>query len=78
MGSRNYIPIAVLIAALFWMAESLIHFFAKGEERFEVIPTDLNEFCMRTLIVILIIGFGIYVDYITTNHIAELEERKRR
>jgi hypothetical protein len=60
------------------MAESLIKFFSKGGERFEVIPTNFNEFCMRTLIVILIIGFGIYIDYSTTKHIAELEERKRR
>jgi uncharacterized membrane protein (DUF106 family) len=78
MGSRNYIPVAVLIAALFWMAESLIHFFSYGGERFEVIPTDLNEFFMRTLVVVLIIGFGIYVDYISSKHIAELDERKKR
>ena len=60
------------------MAESLVHFFSNGGERFDVIPTDLNEFFMRTLVVVLIIGFGIYVDYITSKHVAELEERKER
>lgn len=76
MFYRNYIPIAVMVAAIFWMTESLIHFTAGSDERFEVIPTDLNEFCMRTFIVVLIIGFGFYVDYLTKRHIAELEKRK--
>jgi predicted negative regulator of RcsB-dependent stress response len=78
MGSRNYITIAVLIAAISWMAESLIHFFIYGEERFEVIPADFNEFCMRTLIAILIIGFGIYIAYRTTKQTEEIERGKRR
>ncbi len=78
IGTRDYIPFAVLIAALYWMAELLIHFFIYGGERFEVIPADFNEFCMRTLIAILIIGFGIYVDYITTIRYAEADVRKRR
>jgi len=76
MVYRNYIPIAVMLAAIFWMGESFLHYLAGGDESFEVIPTDLNEFCMRTFVVVLMIGFGFYVDYLTKRHIAELEKRK--
>ena len=85
MGSRGYISVAVLIAAIFWMAESLIHFFIDGGQwlkvtpaDFEVIPVDFYEFCERTLVIILIIGFGIYVDYSTTIRDGEADEGKRR
>jgi hypothetical protein len=78
MGSRNFIPVAVLIAAIFWMAESIIHFLVYGDERFEVIPQDLNEFLMRTLIVFLIIGFGIYIDYATAKRIEAVDKGKRK
>jgi hypothetical protein len=68
MGSRGYITFAVLIAAIFWMAESLIHFFIDGGQwlkvtpaDFEVIPVDFYELCERTLIVILIIAVLVFI-----------------
>ena len=101
MGTRGYISLAALIAAIFWMAEALIHshisidggkWFKTSPADFEVIPADsevipadfemipvdFDEFCMRSIIVILIIGFGIYVDYSTTIRDGEADERKRR
>ncbi len=92
MGTRGYISLAALIAAIFWMAESLIQFFIHGGKwvktiptafevipaDFKMVPADFNVFCMRTLIVILIIGFGIYVDYSTTIRDGEADEGKRR
>jgi hypothetical protein len=78
MGSRNFIPIAVLIAACFWAAESLFHYYYYGGEIFEVIPADINEFIMRTLIVFLVIGFGIYIDYATTKREDAVDKGKRK
>ncbi len=77
MGSYKYVSIAGLIAALFWMADSLIHRFIYEGKGFELIPTDFNEYWMRILIVILIIGFGIYVDYSIKMRILWLEEKKK-
>ena len=76
--SRNHFPLGVLVAALYWMAESLIHFFIYGGERFEVIPADISEFSLRTLITLLIIGFGIYIDYATTKRAKAVEVGKRK
>ncbi len=72
-----YIPITLLIAAFFWMTESLIHFFLYGVEVFEVIPADFTELWMRSLIVILVVGFGIFADYSIGKRVKELEERKK-
>ena len=78
MGSRNFIPIAVLIAALFWMAVSLIKFLSNVGDGFEVVPADLYEFCLRTFITLLIIGFGIYADYANAKRAEAVEKGKRK
>lgn len=50
------------MALLYWFAESVIHRFVYAEEFFEVVPSDVNEFWMRLLIIVLIIGFGFFAD----------------
>ena len=54
--NRNLI--AVYLAIAFWISDSIIHFSGYGESRFEFIPTDFNELWMRTLICVLIVGYG--------------------
>jgi prefoldin subunit 5 len=76
MGSYKYVTIAGVITALFWMADSLIHVFLTKDGVFEVIPSTFNELLIRTSIAILIIGFGIYVDYSTNKRFMGLDERK--
>ncbi|NNC64218.1 MAG: hypothetical protein HKN84_05500 [Gammaproteobacteria bacterium] len=54
---------AILIAALFWLSDSAVHYFAYGEAELEFIPSDVNELWMRSLIVILVVSFGAFADY---------------
>lgn len=62
MKSRKYSIAAFVIAFVFWFLDASIHYFVYGEPQFEFIPDDFNELWMRTVIVLLIILFGIYVD----------------
>ena len=52
----------MVLALFYWVAESFIHRFAYFEDSFEIIPTDTNEFLMRLLIILLIVGFGLFAD----------------
>ena len=50
------------LALLYWVAESIIHRFVYAEAFFEIVPSDANEFWMRLLIIVLIVGFGMFAD----------------
>ena len=50
------------LALLYWFIESVIHRFVYAEEFFEVVPSDVNEFWMRMLIIALIVSFGVFAD----------------
>ena len=50
------------LALVYWVAESAIHRFVYHEAFFQVVPSDQNEFSMRLLIIMLIIGFGVFAD----------------
>jgi hypothetical protein len=54
---------SILIAALFWFGDAAIHYFGYGEPELEFIPSDFNELWMRSVIVILLVSFGIFADY---------------
>ena len=54
--------LGIALATLYWFAESVIHRFVYAEEFFEVVPSDVNEFLMRLLIIVLIISFGVFAD----------------
>lgn len=55
--------VAFFIAFVFWFFDATIHYFVYREPQFELIPDDLNELWMRTIIILLIILFGIFADY---------------
>ena len=63
-----------LIALGFWIFDSSIHHFVYGEEKFEFIPEDFNELWMRIVIVLLIVCFGIYSDYVSNRQIKREKE----
>ena len=50
------------LALLYWFAESVIHRFVYAEASFEIVPSEPNEFQMRLLIILLIVGFGVFAD----------------
>jgi hypothetical protein len=50
------------LALLYWVTESITHRFVYAEEFFELVPSDVNEFLMRVLIIVLILGFGLFAD----------------
>jgi hypothetical protein len=54
----------------------LIHRFVYFEDAFEVIPSDANEIWMRLIIIVLILGFGIFADNRATK-IRQKEAEKR-
>ena len=53
------------MALTFWFFDSLIHHFLYNEPQFELVPEDFNELWMRSVIVLLIMIFGIFADYFT-------------
>ena len=58
--------LAVILSLVFWMTDSIVHRFIYSEEAYELIPSDFNELWMRALIVVLIVGFGLIADDLTT------------
>ena len=77
MKNRNYIPVSIVLGLIYWVGESFVHWLGYGEEAFEVIPSDTNELCMRTLIFILLVCFGIYANHHTKKIIAKEEEKRK-
>ena len=63
MKNRRFIFIAFVVAVTFWFLESLIHYTIFNEPQFEFIPGDMNELWMRLVIILLILIYGIYVDF---------------
>jgi len=59
---KKYSIATIIIALVFWFFDTSIHYFVYGEPHLEIIPEDFNELWMRSVIVILIIFFGIYAD----------------
>jgi hypothetical protein len=53
---------ALGLALVYWFAESVIHRYVYQEAFFEILPSDQNEFSMRLLIIVLIVGFGVFAD----------------
>lgn len=52
-----------MTALLFLCFDAFIHYYVYGEPQIEIIPEDKNELWMRTVIVLLIISFGVYADF---------------
>ena len=62
MDRHKFSLMALGLALVYWFAESVIHRFVYREAFFEFLPSDQNEFSMRLLIILLIIGFGFFAD----------------
>jgi hypothetical protein len=67
---------AVILSVLYWLAESVGHRFVFSDEVFEIIPSDVNELWMRSLIIVLLIVFGFIADN-QANRIRAAEKEKR-
>ena len=52
-----------ILAIIFWLFESLVHYLIFEESQFEFIPGELNELWMRIIIVLLIFFYGLFVDF---------------
>jgi len=65
MKKKMFTFASVVMALTFWFFDSLIHHFLYNEPQFELVPEDFNEFWMRSVIVLLIMLFGIFADYFT-------------
>jgi hypothetical protein len=68
---------ALAVAALYWIAESMVHRFVFAEEAFEVIPSNINELWMRVLIVVLMVCFGVFGDAWSRRLVAKEDEKRQ-
>lgn len=66
MKGQFYSISAFILAMFFWFFDSSVHYFVYDEPVFEFVPGDFNELWMRSTIVLLIILFGVYVDFSTS------------
>jgi len=61
-----YTIASCVMAIIFWILESAMHYYVHEEPQFEIIPSEANELWMRIIIVFLIILFGIFSDSFTS------------
>jgi signal transduction histidine kinase len=71
----NLARFAVIVAVLYWVADALIHVFVlrSGPLIEQLFPNDPNELWMRTLIMALMVAFGVYAQ-----HAVDRQRRLRR
>ena len=62
MDRHKFSLMGLGLALVYWLAESVIHRFVYREAFFDILPSDQNEFSMRLLIIVLIVGFGLFAD----------------
>jgi len=70
-----FLKVSILIALAYWLLDSAIHHLAYGESKFQLIPSDFNELWMRSIILVLLICFGVFADHYT-NKIIEKDLQK--
>lgn len=73
MDRHKFSLLALGLAFVYWIAESVIHRFVYAEQFFEVVPSDANELLMRLLIILLIVAFGLFAD----NRARRIKESER-
>jgi hypothetical protein len=76
MRKNYFFNRAIIFSILYWLIESTIHKRLYSEEKFEFLPSDINELWMRSVIVVLIITFGLYADYHTKSLLKKEEEKR--
>ena len=67
MKKKIFTMAAFVMAFIFWNFDSSVHYFLYKEPEFELVPSDFNELWMRSVIVLLIMLFGIFADFFTNN-----------
>lgn len=61
---RHYfLKYAIPLALLFWIFDSMVHYFWYGDPEFELIPSNTNDLWMRRSVIFLLIAFGLFADY---------------
>lgn len=70
-----FLLISIVIAFLFWIFDSFVHYYIYGEPQFELILSDFNELWMRALIVCLFVAFGYFVDFHTEKIMSKEREK---
>ena len=73
MGKHKFGLLGLGLAMLYWVLESVIHRYIYAEQSFELLPSDENELWMRLLVVVLILGFGMFAD----NRARKIEQTER-
>ncbi len=68
---------AIIVAALYWVAESSVHRFVFAEETFELLPSNINELGMRIIIVVLLVSFGIFGDAWSRRLVTKEDEKRQ-
>ena len=66
---------SILLAFAYWFLDSIIHHFLFGELDAGIIPYDANEFVKRFTVFLLVILFGIFADYHTSELIRKDREK---
>lgn len=61
MKNNFYLVSAFLFAALFWILESVVHSKVFDEAEFSLIPHESDDLWMRSIIVLMIISYGVFV-----------------
>ncbi|MEJ2247002.1 MAG: histidine kinase [Acidobacteriota bacterium] len=66
IGSSDMVVAGILLGFVFWILETTIHVYAFHQGSFlnEILPTDPNELWMRSLVVFLMILFGIFAQQV--------------
>lgn len=62
MKKRVCTIVGLIVSFVFWFSDSALNLYIYGEPEFEIIPNDINELWMRSVIVILVIVSGVLSD----------------
>jgi hypothetical protein len=78
-GQQMMLWAGILAAAAYWIVEAVVHTFVfeNGTIGQQLIPVDLNELWMRSLVCLLFISFGAFAHVVSTRiNRARLEQQR--
>lgn len=76
MNNSSYTFKAAIVSVIYWLIDSMLHKFIYLEDEFEFIPSEIDELWMRTVIVLLLVCFGIYADRHTKIMVKKEQEKR--
>ena len=76
MFKKKYIVYSFFLSITFWVIESSVHAYFLHDGAFTLLPPETNEVWMRSLIVILIIGYGFFIQNSVENEMRLENEKK--